>query len=222
MGLQIAIGDAKSIGPGLWSAKVSPLDVKRLGNSQLAVGSRSIVGVWKPAYELATRRLLIEPAQATVFNVGDTDEVFVIDLGAPEGHADRKVVGKLDQESALNLGNDDLSFLAACRREKLPEHLIVAAEQILKTVRSRYQGQMKEGKARKWVNYPDNFLALVIQPRDESFAIHVWGEPQRFQPGKLEIKRDRASYSRFKLESSGQLADALRVIMESARLSTGR
>jgi hypothetical protein len=164
---------------------------------------------------------MIEPMQTTVFNVGDTDELFVVDLGESK---DQASLGSPTINSPVisHLSNGDALFLAACRRERLPEHLIDAAGRILSTIRSRYQGQMNEGLARKWVNYPDNFLALVIQPRDESFAVHVWGRPSRFHATTLEIKPDRSRYSRFKLANSGQLDDALRVIMESARLATGR
>ncbi|MBI5910877.1 MAG: hypothetical protein HY848_13105, partial [Betaproteobacteria bacterium] len=221
MALELVIGAAKSVATGLWSANLTPADVRRLGEARLAIGRRSIIGVLGPTYESAMHRLLIQPAKTTVFNVGDTDELFVIDLGEAKGTT-QVPASFIGVQSVGAMSNGDALFLSACEREQLPSHLIEAAHKIIGSIRAKYAGQMKEGKARKWVNYPDNFLALVIQPRDGSFAVHVWGRPDKFHAQSLDIKRDRSRYSRFKLSSQSQVDDALRVILESARLCTGR
>jgi hypothetical protein len=95
------------------------------------------------------------------------------------------------------------------------------AKAILAELRSRYPGHLVEGLVRKWVNHPGNFVALTIQNRDQSFAVHVKGEPEEFDAPTLDMKPDRGSYSRFKLQHPNQLADALRVILSFARASEG-
>jgi hypothetical protein len=95
------------------------------------------------------------------------------------------------------------------------------AERLLAEVRGRYPGNLNEGLARKWVNHPGNFLAITIQNRDQSFAVHVKGAPEQFNAPSFEIKPDRPSYSRFKLKYQRQFDDALRVILRSAQMSEG-
>jgi hypothetical protein len=95
------------------------------------------------------------------------------------------------------------------------------AQRLISEIRAHYPGDLHEGLARKWVNHPGNFVALTIQNRDQSFAIHVKGEPTQFSAPTLDIKRDRGSYSRFKLKGLNQMEDALRVILASAHRSEG-
>jgi hypothetical protein len=105
--------------------------------------------------------------------------------------------------------------LQECRRY-FGKELVALAEGLLATVRSDYPGELREGLARKWVNHPDNFVALTIQNRDHSFVVHVKGEPKDFVAPSLEIKPDRGTYSRFKLLNESQMTDAIRVILQSA------
>ncbi len=111
-------------------------------------------------------------------------------------------------------------FIASCRHHLGPD-LVSMAERLLAEIRSRYPGELHEGLARKWVNHPENFVALTIQNRDQSFAIHVKGEPDELTAPTLEIKPDRGSYSRFKLKDESQLHDAISVILASAKATYG-
>jgi hypothetical protein len=63
---------------------------------------------------------------------------------------------------------------------------------------------------------PANFVAITIQNRDQSFAIHVKGSSNNFAAPTLDIRADRGSYCRFKLEHKRQLQDAINVILTSA------
>jgi hypothetical protein len=103
----------------------------------------------------------------------------------------------------------------------MPPDLAQAAEQLLSAVRQEFPGELCEGLARKWVNHPNNFFAVTIQPRDGSFAIHIKGHPNQFTASSLDIKVDRSSYSRFKLSNASQLSDAIRVVMISGRRDRG-
>jgi len=221
MAFEIALAAVKPVTDGVWSARLNPSDVKRLGEAQRMSGNKSVIGVLSPIYSSELQRLFIEPAKTTVFNVGDTDAVLVVDLGVDSAPSGRHQPDVYKAAAVPTVNNGDAAFLAACKREKLPLHLIEAAEKIIDAIRTKFAGHMREGKARKWVNYPDNFLALVIQPRDCSFAVHVWGRPNKFSAASLEIKPDRSRYSRFKLSRASQLDDTIRIILESARLCTG-
>ena len=75
----------------------------------------------------------------------------------------------------------------------------------------------------RFIEFPDNFWTIKVQPRDRSLSVTVrerpefWGEI----PG-LDLKRDRGSYSRFKVSHAGQLESALSVIRRAAETKRRR
>jgi len=99
----------------------------------------------------------------------------------------------------------------------LPQEIYEMAQHLLQEIRRHYPGEMQEGLARKYVNWPHNFFALTIQNRDESLAVHIKGEPHQFSTNQIKLKRDRGSYSRFKLSKQSQVTEAIEVILTSAR-----
>jgi hypothetical protein len=182
------------------------------------MGQVSVIGVVEVEYDEAARVLSIDNRQAHVLNVGKSDRTLFIDLGAspsPTQELQPSSPTKGEPE-----GRGDNMFIASCQHY-LGSGLVAMAERLLSEVRSRYPGELHEGLARKWVNQPENFFALTIQNRDQSFAIHVKGEPHEFSSPTLEIKRDRGSYSRFKLKDEDQLPDAISVILASGRATYG-
>ena len=222
MNLRVAISDVTKIGTGAWTARLTPAEVRRLGESASSIGKRSVVGVADPNFSEAIRELSIAPDETTVLNVGTTDETLIIDLGRNAAEDDVEsmpALGPLEANTPMRKG--DKAFLSECHR-LLDSALAEMGERLLAQVRRNHPREMREGQARKWVNYPDNFLAMVIQPRDKSFAVHIKGNPDSFDAPSLDIKPDRGSYSRFKLQHHSQLADAIQVVLVSARRSTGR
>lgn len=163
------------------------------------------------------RLLSFSPEHANVLNIGSTDDALIIDIGSD---ASGEIVPT--RSSAVPetepFGSGDPAFLAECRRLLSPP-LVEMARRLLHEIRNRYPGRLVEGLARKWVNYPENFLAITIQNRDQSFAIHVKGNPTHFGGRALDIRPDRGSYCRFKLQHESQLQEAINVILASASRS---
>ena len=123
-------------------------------------------------------------------------------------------------DNSLSLKKGDNAFLDACTLH-LDVKLVELITRILSEIRARYPGYLREGLARKWVNHPGNYMAITIQNRDRSFAIHVKGSPKQFNARSIDIKADRGSYCRFKLRHDSQFDDALKVILASARSTEG-
>src|SRR5262249_17041729 len=150
-----------------------------------------------------------------------SDEVLILALGElriPPVRPSNLASSNVEAPAVGTRG--DTAFLAECERHLNPE-LVALAKKLLSEVRSRYPGELHEGQARKWVNDRGNFFALTIQNRDQSFAVHVKGEPSRFNSSTLDIKADRNSYSRFKLKGRTRFDEALRVVLASAQASQG-
>ena len=224
MALRLAVGGVKAIGQGVWAAELTPAEVRRFGDGKSSFGAKSVLGVTHPDFSQETLTLSLDPDDASVLNIGNSNEALIVDLGmsnVTQTHSEQgiKAGGELAKK-ANPTGRSDEAFLAECQRH-LDEHLVGMAERLLSAVRERYPGHLHEGLARKWVNRPGNFVALIIQNRDQSFAVHVKGKPKDFSAPSLDIKRDRGSYSRFKLTHENQLDDTIRVVLASAQRSEG-
>jgi hypothetical protein len=242
MVLKHAIGDVSEVSRGIWRSRMKPGEVRRMGEGKGSFGANSVVGVVDPTFDASKGLLYLIPDQTMVLNIGGSDDVLFFDLGNTtkpnESNAElgltafeaakpsrATIDAPLDTSGRVAdeptpAGRGDQAFIGECERH-LHSGLCDMAKAILAELRSRYPGHLMEGLARKWVNHPGNFVALTIQNRDQSFAVHVKGEPQEFDAPTLDIKPDRGSYSRFKLQHPNQLADALRVILSSARASEG-
>lgn len=215
MALMMSVSAAVQIEEGVWRVSLPPADVKHLGVGHTTTGSVSILGAHSPEYDSQSRILLMRPTDVDVFNVGDTDRALVIDLGDRSPHPDAATKPSIAEGFRSSRGGDE-AFVEECRRH-LSDRLVRMAQQLLRQVRLQFPGELREGQARKWVNSPNNFLAMTIQNRDQSFAIYIRGRPQDFSVRTLDIRDDRPGYCRFKLQRQDQLDEAIDVILTSAQ-----
>jgi hypothetical protein len=213
MALRLAVAGVKAIGPGVWAAELTPTEARRFGDGRSSLGAKSVLGVTQLDFSREALTLSLSPDDAFVLNIGTTNEALIIDLGMIGGE-------DINAGGYGEKAKGDQAFLIECRRH-LDERLVGMVESLLSAVRERYPGNLCEGLARKWVHQPGNFVALTIQNRDQSFAVHVKGKPDDFSAPFLDIKADRGSYSRFKLKHENQLNDTIRVVLASARRSEG-
>ena len=218
MSLRITIEDAEILSPHVWGVRLTGADVRRLGEPKARGGQRSIVSVTDACFVQETRLLSFSPEHATVLNIGLTDDALIIDVGNDASAEIAPALTKHAAPTAEPFGSGDAAFLAECRR-LLGANLVKMGTELLQELRKRYPGKMIEGFARKWVNHPANFVALTVQNRDQSFAVHVKGRPNDFAAPTLDIRPDRGSYCRFKLQQEGQ--DAIKIILASALRSEG-
>jgi hypothetical protein len=221
MALRISIGDVTRRDEGIWATTLSGAEVRRLGEPKSQLGSISIIAVDDASYAPGDASLSFDPSVVSVLNIGTSNDALIIAVGL-ESEAVRQPMEPTPRRttpppptSYTKFKSGDSEFLRECERMLIPE-LASWAKVLLMAVREHHPGEMREGKARKWVNHPQNFIALTIQNRDQSFAVHVKGIPDEFDAPTLNIKRDRGSYSRFKLEHANQLKDTIRVILQSA------
>jgi hypothetical protein len=219
MTIRVSVEQVALLSDGVWSAILNPHEIQMFARTRSAgMGQVSVLGVIEPEFDKAAGTLSIDSRQAYVLNVGKSDRTLIVDLGAsPPATEKEQTTASISRPSDSSPdGRGDSMFITSCRYHLGPK-LVSMAQQLLSEIRSRYPGELHEGLARKWVNHPENFVALTIQNRDQSFAIHVKGEPEEFTAPTLVIKPDRGSYSRFKLKDEGQLQDAISVILASAK-----
>ena len=76
-------------------------------------------------------------------------------------------------------------------------------------------------KSKRFVESPDNFWTICFQPRCSDFVITVRGEPEEFKTESIVVKRDRGTYSRFKVTRLEEVDEAVRLILSARRRSGG-
>jgi hypothetical protein len=119
---------------------------------------------------------------------------------------------RLEEEPPVAYAAGDQAFL-----NELPPELEPIGQALLRGVRRHYAGELQRGKSGIYVESPDKFWAVRIQPRDKSLRIIVRGTLKDFNiPPGIELKPDRRSYSNFKIWKRDQIDGALSII-RSAR-----
>jgi hypothetical protein len=107
----------------------------------------------------------------------------------------------------------DAEFLGA-----LPPQLRDLGEQLLSEVRRRWPGNLHASPSKRFVEGPDNYWTVKIQPVDGSLRITVRGEPERLSADpRLGLKADQNSYSTFKIRSVDEIPLVLEVLRNARR-----
>jgi len=218
--LRILIQSVEDAQMGLWTTKLTPGEVRRLGDAKASLGTRSVIGLEGPEFDGAAKSLSVSPDKIVVLNVGSLDDTVLVDLGQLDAPRSADWLHRVDDEPKGTTTGGDQAFLEDCMRLLNPT-LATIAERLLVEIRRCYRGQLHEGTQRRWVNYPGNFVVMAIQNRDQSLAVYVKGRPEEFDAPTLDIRPDRQGYSRFKVQTETHFFDALRVILASARRSEG-
>ncbi|MBI4183698.1 MAG: hypothetical protein HY521_06850 [Proteobacteria bacterium] len=178
----------------------------------------SVVLLTSYRFDVADTALRFNPQHASVLNVGKGNRLIIV--AASEGEPD-SVKGEENTGSeqpaheTSPYGPGDRKFLHAL--SELPEPVQEAGRSILARVRGHFPGDLKALDARRFVETPDNFWAVVIQPRDRSLAFTVRGMPDRFETQRLRLTLDRSPYSRFKVTSIDDVAEAVGIILRAIR-----
>lgn len=208
MSLEVGI-PATRVAQDVWNTEITPGELARLGRPANQAGEVSVVGVGT-AREVSGS-LYFSLDDAAVLNAGTSTRAIIVRLRseapsavAPRGRPDAAIAG-------------DDQFLTECRR-LLPRDVAELASELVGAIREIRSGHLHEGKARKWVNYPSNFVALTIQNRDQSLAIHVRGGPEQHAQTPLDLRADRPGTSRFKISRVSDLAPAVAIIKHASQL----
>ena len=84
--------------------------------------------------------------------------------------------------------------------------------------------QLSRDRSGRWITYPDNFMSILLQPRNHCLLITVYGKPEAFNElgHSLQLKIDRPPYSRFHVRTESQLASALDIIESSRNLRAAK
>ncbi len=208
-------------GFGVWKVDATPKDLQFLGKPLARVSGRSVLGL--QSYELSEEgEFIVFPIDAVnVLALGDSADCVAVAINRKATPAERKGEGKEVSPVVYTPANasveqqkfrsGDTAFIAACEAERLPSRIVELGRVFLSRVRNFSNDRLHEGKHRKWVTYPRNFLALTIQNRNKQFCVHVKKTSVLSSlNGTLDIRDDRPGYVRFWLRDETQLEAAVK------------
>ncbi len=208
--MRLTIDEADELSSALWRVAISPSDVAMFGAAPSRAGMRTILLLTEqPHYAAARRQLSFDPRSVRPLNIGTGREAIMI------GAIGSDSIPAVEQNvSRPTNTNGDAVFLRA-----LPAALRPTGTALLERVREQFRGQLKfvEG-SKRYVESPDNFWTVKIQPRDVSLRITVRGRPEQLvSASSLAISNDRPGYSTFKLASIKDVSSAVKIIVASNR-----
>lgn len=209
MGVKLVLDDATNLAPGIWRATVRPEDTAIFGVAGSRSGEITILllpNVAPPSDEAAG--LTFEPSYARLLNAGSTSQAIVVFGAAGVEDDDQEVVR---QRFGPRVQHDDERYLDELK--SLPDTLAQAGADILTAMRDSNGGYFQKTSSGRFVNRPNNFWTVKVQPRDRSLRFTVRGSLSRFgrDPG-IEMRPDRNGYSTFKLSEAGQRDRAIAIL----------
>ncbi len=214
MAIKLILDDASPLAPSIWTASLPPEDLNVLGSPATRAGAISVVllpNLAPPADSDGT--LSFEPSQARVLNVGNTAQTVMIfgREAAPERDEDEIQ----SQKYGPRVQHDDEAFLKDLA--SLPADLANVGRRLFETARTEFGGYFQRTQIGRFVNRPNNFWTIKVQPRDRSFRITLRGTPERFRGvTSVAIRPDRNGYSTLKLTRADQLDHVLRALRIAA------
>jgi len=201
---------------GIWTSSIEPQSLLKLGNPIRQWGRLSIVMVSQPSF--GNQSLQFELDSAVLLNLGNTTEAIIVDSRESEA-----VVLKSSLEpNARTHSSGDLRFIKELG--SLTESLRKLGEQLLEEVRKEFPGELVfHEKSGKFVESPDNFWVVRIQPRVQSLRIIVYGTLRKHgAKSTIELKNDMTGYSNFVINNQTQLREAIDVIRKAKELKEHR
>ena len=215
MAMRMVLEGVKACGGSVWLAELAPQEVRqRLGEPRHTQGRPSVVLLAGLQFDAGPRRLEFDPSGVVVLNLGTTTDVVLVDTRDP-GSVAMTGAPAVAAEPAPALGPGDQAFLTMVRRDA--PRLLPTARGLVSGVRALFPGDLVRGRRRSFVEGPDNFWAVDIQPRAGNFQVHVRGKPERFTGSPLKLMKDRGSYTRFYVRDPAEADAAVGLIAQAPR-----
>src|SRR5688572_28426942 len=116
MTLRVVVGAVQSAEMGVWTAKLTPGGVRRLGEVMSSHGTRSVIGIEEPEFDAAAESLSMRPDKTVVLNVGTLNDAVLIDLGRLDlGESPLSAVPERDVAEPAPTRKGDHAFLDECK-----------------------------------------------------------------------------------------------------------
>ncbi len=213
----------RPLGDGIWITKLETVTADILTTGVDVRANRTVIGLRNFKLEQGGTAITA-PLQAIVPLVSGGDvEAVLLDLDS-DGKIASSIASHRNVSSTEKprVGDSSLTQLIT---DNLPEQLAEEANNLVRHVRVLTPtGQFEETKQRrKFVNRPENFVTLKVQPRTEDIRITVYGDVMFYdefsdlaEEHNIDLKKDQNGYTGFKW-SEPKAIEAVKGIVENAK-----
>lgn len=203
MPYKIQVEGVRQKSPGQWMCETDPELLSIIPESVSPLPfplEKTVIALYKtPLFDPQAGLLTFDPKFASQLGHGTSTEVVFSLLVAN---------GMNIQPAATNSSDGDAHFIAS-----LPCNLQPLGKSLLALVREFSKGRLKLAPNGRYIESPDNFWAVKIQPRVRSLRITVRGRPHQLSSSRIvKPKDDRPGYSTFTVSKIEEVAEAARII----------
>jgi hypothetical protein len=210
MQIRVSIDDAKLVSPGLWTATLSPENIRQLGSPAAELGSTSVLLLDDPQYDQSKRQISFPMNAVRVLNAGTSEKAILLDADDDTSSVSKRHAPAASADSP-RLGMGDRQLLQ--KVEHFPDEMKAAARTIVELVRRLDPSGDFRLATNRFVNRTDNFVAVEPQVRNKALLINVRG----LIPTRLAKLRTMNGYTAFKLESAEDLDAVVSAIRSATR-----
>lgn len=216
--MKVTIEDVSNRVEGVWSTDIDPQRLLRLADPVRQGGRVNIAMVTNPFFDNQNSSLQFDLDTTVLLNLGSSYKTYFIDALS---ETINQLFSKEDHEVKKFPAGDN-QFLEELK--VLPESIRNVGEKLLKEIRMMFPGELVyHPKSKKFVESPDNFWVIRVQPRAKSLRIIVYGKPEDHrQTHTFKLKHDMAVYSNFVIDSENQIQEAVNVIRDAKLLKDDR
>jgi hypothetical protein len=214
--MRISVEGASRVGEGAWKVKLTSQDTRVFGEAPYRHGAWTVVALdQEPEFDGDSRELSFDPGAARLLNLGSADQALVLAplAGIAGARQERRPAARA--ATTVSGARGDRVFLA-----ELTEGTRALGERFLSEARKLIPGELNRTPSGKFVETPDNFWTVRIQPRDKSLRFTVRGKITDFRvPKSIQLSHDRGIYySAFKIGRIEQVEDAIEILLQADEL----
>lgn len=204
--MEISFGPARALDAGVWAGTLSPAVAKRLPGAPLKSAGPHVLVLQQPAWNGTELKAPFEGV--SVLAVGAGEAAIFLSV-APQATAP-------DQASPGHTG-DDSAFVAECAQ--LGADLARVAKALIARIRATTDGALaRQTNPRLFVETPDNFWSVEIQPRRGAIKLVVRTNETKLLRAGLPYEPERPpSYWAMKIYGDQDVETALQFLAVSTR-----
>lgn len=220
--MHISFGPARVLDDGVWAGTLSEAEARRLPGAPLRSGGPHVVMLAKPAWNGMELRAPFDGVNVVALGAGETAIFLGVTAAAPLARASGTATPlarsaapepEAEQRTSEPAGvNDDAAFVAECAQ--LGSEMERVAGALIARIRATHAGALKrQTNPRLFVETPDNFWSVEIQPRRGAIKLVVRTREDDLLRAGLPYEAERPpSYWAMKIYGDGDIEAALRFL----------
>lgn len=232
--MHISFGPARALDDGVWTGTLSETEARRLPGAPLRSCGPHVVLLTAPAWNGAELRAPFDGVSVVALGAGERAIFLATATAAPTSGppsaaktppanpgqpAPAPLAAPAPTATATDAAaaNDDAAFAAECAQ--LGSEMERVARALIARIRATYEGRLKrQTNPRLFVETPDNFWSVEIQPRAVAIKLAVRTDEDALLRAGLPYQSERPpSYWAMKIYGYGDIEAALRFLAAATR-----